>query len=42
MWNLFFKQKKKVVNDDEKIKELCSIEYDNNIKALNKYQFNEY
>jgi len=26
----------------KKIKELCSIEYDNNIKALNEYQFNEY
>jgi len=37
MWNLFFKQKKKVVNDDEKIKELCSIEYANNIKGdINK------
>ena len=37
MINLFFKQKKKVVNDDEKIKELCSIEYANNIKGdINK------
>lgn len=32
-----FQTKKKVVNDDEKIKELCSIEYDNNIKGdINK------
>lgn len=32
-----FQTKKKVVNDDEKIKELCSIEYANNIKGdINK------